>query len=85
MGRIPELASVVEQLRRIITQPGVTAREIKKVCRQVRDIARIDEVIALIKQEAKIANYPEDMAEAIWKNIIELSINYEYDAYDKKG
>ena len=52
---------------------------------QVRDIARIDEVIALIRQEAKIANYPEDMAEAIWKNIIELSINYEYDAYDKKG
>ena len=51
---------------------------------QVRDKARIDEVIALIRREAQKANYPEDMAEVIWKNIIELSINYEYDAYDKK-
>ena len=51
---------------------------------QVRDKARIDEVIALIRQEAQKANYPEDMAEVIWKNIIELSIDYEYDAYDKK-
>ncbi|HCV49543.1 MAG: chorismate mutase [PS1 clade bacterium] len=51
---------------------------------QVRDKARIDEVIALIKLEAREANYPEHMAEAIWKNIIELSIDYEYDAYDKK-
>ena len=51
---------------------------------QVRDKARIDEVIALIRQEAQKANYPEDMAEVIWKYIIELSIDYEYDAYDKK-
>ena len=51
---------------------------------QVRDKARIDEVIALIRREAQKANYPEDMAEVIWKNIIELSIDYEYDAYDKK-
>lgn len=51
---------------------------------QVRDQARIDEVIALIRREAQEVNYPEDMAEVIWKNIIELSIDYEYDAYDKK-
>ena len=51
---------------------------------QVRDQARIDEVIALIRREAHEVNYPEDMAEVIWKNIIELSIDYEYDAYDKK-
>jgi isochorismate pyruvate lyase len=51
---------------------------------QVRDKARIDEVIALIRREAQKTNYPEDMAEVIWKNIIELSIDYEYDAYDKK-
>lgn len=52
---------------------------------QVRDTARIDEVISLIRQEAEKLGYPADMAEAIWKNIIELSIDYEYVAYDDKG
>lgn len=75
-----EILQLLKKRLNLIEQAAL----VKPERNQVRDKARIDEVIDLIRREAKKANYPEDMAEVIWKNIIELSIDYEYNAYDKK-
>ena len=75
-----EILQLLKKRLNLIEQAAL----VKPERNQVRDKARIDEVIALIRREAQKANYPEDMAEVIWKNIIELSIDYEYNAYDKK-
>jgi hypothetical protein len=40
MGKIPELSDIAEQLRKILTQPGVGKRSIQRACQQVTDIAR---------------------------------------------
>lgn len=50
----------------------------------VVDEARIEEVIALVCQEARAKGLSENIAEALWRKLIALSIEHEYAIFDKK-
>ena len=50
----------------------------------VRDEARIEEVIRLVLQEAERAGLARDIAEPVWRQLIESSIAYEYGVFDKR-
>ncbi len=50
----------------------------------VVDEARIEEVIALVCQEAKERGLSESVAERLWRKLIALSIEHEYAIFDTK-
>ncbi len=50
----------------------------------VVDQPRIEEVIALVCQEAKDQGLSETIAEGLWRKLIALSIEHEYAIFDKK-
>jgi isochorismate pyruvate lyase len=50
----------------------------------VRDEARIEEVVALVKKEAARTGLAEEIAEPVWRQLIESSIAYEYTVFDKR-
>ena len=50
----------------------------------VRDEARIEEVIALVLAEAERAGLASEIAEPVWRQLIESSIAYEYGVFDAR-
>ena len=50
----------------------------------VRDEARIEEVVALVKKEAAKVGLAEEIAEPVWRQLIESSIAYEYGVFDER-
>ena len=50
----------------------------------VRDAARIEEVVALVKKEAAKVGLAEEIAEPVWRQLIESSIAYEYGVFDER-
>lgn len=50
----------------------------------VVDEARIEEVISLVRQEAERQGLSIQMAEALWRHLIALSIEHEFAVFDKK-
>jgi isochorismate pyruvate lyase len=50
----------------------------------VRDQARIEDVIAKVLIQAKAAGLNADIAEPVWRTLIEQSIRHELDAFDRK-
>lgn len=55
-----------------------TARE------QVRDQARVEEVIAKVLAEAERCGLSPAIAEPVWRLLIERSIAHELEAFDKR-
>lgn len=49
----------------------------------VRDDWRVEDVIAKVLENAKAAGVPDDMADAVWRELIEQSIQYEFKVYDQ--
>lgn len=60
------------------------AGKVKPARDTVRDDARIEEVIALVKQEATKVGLAADIAEPVWRQLIESSIAHEYKVFDKR-
>lgn len=60
------------------------AGKVKPARDTVRDEARIEEVIALVKKEAARTGLAEEIAEPVWRQLIESSIAYEYGVFDKR-
>ena len=60
------------------------AGKVKPARDTVRDDARIEEVIALVKQEAAKVGLAADIAEPVWRQLIESSIAHEYKVFDKR-
>lgn len=60
------------------------AGKVKPARDTVRDDARIEEVIALVKQEADKVGLAAEIAEPVWRQLIESSIAYEYKIFDKR-
>ena len=90
----PEMAEIREQIDRL-DQELVTllakrqkliaaAGKVKPSRDTVRDEARIEEVIALVKQQAAKAGLAHEIAEPVWRQLIESSIAYEYEIFDKR-
>jgi isochorismate pyruvate lyase len=55
---------------------------IKKNTNEIRDHARIEEVITGIRSQSKELGIDENTMEYLWRFLIELSIRYEFDHFD---
>jgi isochorismate pyruvate lyase len=59
------------------------AAELKTGRDQVRDPERIEDVVAKVIAEGRKAGLSADIAEPVWRTLIEASIRHEFDAFDK--
>lgn len=90
----PEMAEIREQIdtldRKLVALLAerqkliAAAGEVKPQRDMVRDNARIEEVVALVKSEAAKHGLAEEIAEPVWRQLIESSIAYEYKVFDKR-
>jgi isochorismate pyruvate lyase len=60
------------------------AAQLKTGRAQVRDDARIEEVVAKVIAEGRRAGLSAEIAEPVWRTLIEASIRHEFDAFDKR-
>jgi isochorismate pyruvate lyase len=60
------------------------AAQLKTGRDQVRDPARIEEVVSKVIAEGRKAGLSADIAEPVWRALIEASIKHEFDAFDKR-
>ncbi len=60
------------------------AAQLKPGRDQVRDPQRIEEVVAKVIAEARRAGLSADIAEPVWRTLIEASIRHEFDAFDRR-
>ncbi len=51
---------------------------------QVRDPERIEEVVAKVIAEGRKAGLSAEIAEPVWRTLIEASIRHEFEAFDKR-
>ncbi|WP_019959666.1 chorismate mutase [Woodsholea maritima] len=58
------------------------AARIKPGREAVRDEARIEDVVAKVLTTAKTVDLPAEIAEPVWRELIERSIAYEFKVYD---
>lgn len=75
-----KLVQLLAERQKLIEAAG----QVKPSRATVRDEARIEEVIALVKKEAAKAGLAEEIAEPVWRQLIESSIAHEYGVYDKR-
>lgn len=60
------------------------AAQLKTGREQVRDPARIEDVVAKVIAEGRKAGLSPDIAEPVWRTLIEASIAHEFEAFDKR-
>ena len=60
------------------------AAQIKSDRAAVRDEARIEDVIGKVLAEAQRAGLNVEIAEPVWRTLVERSIAYEFKAFDEK-
>jgi isochorismate pyruvate lyase len=49
----------------------------------VRDVARIEDVVAKVKTNARAAGLSEAIAEPVWRTLIDRCIAYEFGVWDR--
>lgn len=59
------------------------AARIKQDREAVRDNARVEDVVTKVKAEARKVGLSEDIAEPVWRTLIECCIAYEFGVWDK--
>ena len=59
------------------------AARIKPSRDKVRDEWRIEDVVSKVKAEASGQGLPVEIAEPVWRELIERSIAYEFSVWDK--
>ena len=69
---IKERAGYMEAAARIKPHRGV-----------VRDEDRIEDVVAKVKAAAREAGLSEVLAEAVWRELVEQSIQFEFEVWDR--
>ena len=75
------LVALLAERQQLIEAAG----KVKPARDTVRDEARIEEVVALVKKEAAKVGLAEEIAEPVWRQLIESSIAYEYGVFDKRS
>ena len=60
------------------------AAQLKTGRDQVRDAERIEEVVAKVIAEGKRSGLSAQIAEPVWRTLIEASIKHEFDAFDRR-
>ena len=74
------LVALLAERQKLIAAAG----KVKPSRDMVRDEARIEEVIALVLAEAETAGLAGEIAEPVWRQLLERSIAYEYGVCDKR-
>jgi isochorismate pyruvate lyase len=59
------------------------AARIKQDRETVRDNARVEDVIAKVKAAAREAGLSEEIAEPVWRTLVEQCIRYEFGVWDR--
>ena len=73
------LVSVLAERQRYMD----AAARIKADRAAVRDAARIEDVVAKVKAAARAAGLSEDIAEPVWRTLIEACIAHEFGVWDR--
>jgi isochorismate pyruvate lyase len=60
------------------------AAQLKTGRDQVRDTDRIEDVVAKVIAEGRRAGLSAEIAEPVWRTLIEASIRHEFQAFDKR-
>jgi isochorismate pyruvate lyase len=60
------------------------AAEIKSDRATVRDEVRVEDVLAKVLAEARKAGLNAEIAEPVWRTLVERSIAFEFKAFDEK-
>ena len=60
------------------------AAQLKSDRSQVRDPARIEDVVAKVIAEGQRAGLSAEIAEPVWRTLIEASIRHEFEAFDRR-
>ena len=74
------LVALLAERQKLIAAAG----EVKPSRDTVRDEARIEEVVQLVLAEAEKSGLAREIAEPVWRQLIESSITYEYGVFDKR-
>ena len=74
-----------ELVRLLVTRQGYmhAAARIKPNREAVYDAPRIEEVVGKVLDEAKIQGLSANIAEPVWRKLIERCIAHEFDVYDE--
>ena len=90
-GSMTELRAAIDALdARLVALLAVRQAYIERAAQlktgrdQVRDPARIEEVVSKVIAEGRKAGLSPDIAEPVWRALIEASIKHEFDAFDKR-
>ena len=75
-----KLVALLAERQKLIEAAG----KVKPSRDTVRDEARIEEVVSLVKKEAAKVGLAEQIAEPVWRQLIESSIAYEYGVFDDR-
>ena len=60
------------------------AAQLKTDRGQVRDAERIEDVVAKVVAEGRKTGLSAEIAEPVWRTLIEASIRHEFDAFDRR-
>jgi isochorismate pyruvate lyase len=89
-GSMNELRQAIDTLdARLVALLAVRQAYIERAAQlktgrgQVRDPARIEEVVAKVIAEGQRAGLSSGIAEPVWRTLIEACIRHEFDAFDK--
>jgi len=96
--KMPAACSSMEELRtaidtldaRLVALLAVRQAYIERAAQlktdrgQVRDPERIEDVVAKVIAEGRRAGLSAEIAEPVWRTLIEASIRHEFEAFDKR-
>ena len=90
-GSMAELRQAIDMLdARLVALLAVRQAYIERAAQlktgrdQVRDPERIEDVVAKVIAEGRKAGLSPDIAEPVWRTLIEASIRHEFEAFDKR-
>jgi isochorismate pyruvate lyase len=90
-GSMAELRQAIDALdARLVVLLAVRQAYIERAAQlkpsrdQVRDPDRIEEVVAKVIAAGRKAGLSADIAEPVWRTLIEASIRHEFEAFDKR-
>ena len=90
-GSMEELRTAIDALdARLVALLAVRQAYIERAAQlktgrdQVRDAERIEDVVAKVIAEGRRAGLSAQIAEPVWRTLIEASIRHEFDAFDRR-
>ena len=96
--KVPDACASMEELRaaidsldaRLVALLAVRQAYIERAAQlktdrgQVRDAERVEDVVAKVIAEGRKTGLSAEIAEPVWRTLIEASIRHEFDAFDRR-